>query len=43
MKPRRAAGIASLGFGKSVVVDLNSFHVESAFSREKNYFHEPHV
>ena len=28
---------------KHMVVDLNSFHPESAFSRDKNYFREPHV
>ena len=26
-----------------VVVDLNSFHLESASSRKKDYFREPHV
>ena len=29
--------------GKHVVVDLNSFHLESASSRKKQYFREPHV
>ena len=46
---RRSAQLALGSWGPmswfigQMVVDLNSFHLESAFSREKKYFREPHV